>query len=640
MSGKKKTRSRTVEDRLKDVQHEILVAVASGKPLPDVMNLLCKRAETIAPKAICSIIRVDSAGRLRPLAAPSLPGAYAQGLDGIAIGPMVGSCGSAAFLGEPVEVTNIKIDPRWADFKDAPLALGLKACWSSPIKSHDDRVIGTFAFYFRSARRANQLEKRIVAQCAHLCALAIEHWSAQTRIRRLAYTDPLTGLGNRALVTEKFPEVIDRARTQGKGVAVFYVDLDGFRAINDTRGHKIADRLLSSVAGAIRKVSASAELIARLGGDEFLIVETEGESSVDFDATAQALSDALCRRFVLDEDVEVKASASIGIACFPRDGHDLDALMGNADTALRRVKSSGRVGHAFYTPSMDAERRAHLAFERDVSAAVQAGQLSVAYQPQADARTCAIKGFEALLRWKHPVHGFVSPAKFIPAAEACGAIAEIGAFVLREALAQAARWPSHLRVSVNVSPAQIVHADFAQLVEETLAEAGVEASRLEIEVTESLFIYDSKAAMKTLERLKASGVSVAMDDFGTGYSSLSTLRSFPFDRIKIDRSFVFDMVTNKDAAAIVNAIMGLGRAMGRPVVAEGVETREQLEALQHLGCDEVQGYLFGKPLPIEEYAHVTSGIPARISVAGPRRTRPAMARSADLLSVAPAGGNT
>jgi predicted signal transduction protein with EAL and GGDEF domain len=323
---------------------------------------------------------------------------------------------------------------------------------------------------------------------------------------------------------------------------------------------------------------------------------------------ARALAEALRDRYVLEDGLELKAAASIGVACFPDDGSDLDTLIGEADTALNQVKSAGRGGYTFYSPKMDAEKRARQAFERDVSVAVTAGQLSVLYQPQADAHSCSVRGFEALLRWKHPIHGFVSPDKFIPAAEACGAIEGIGAFVLREALQQAAKWPKHLRVAVNVSPAQIIHADFAELVERTLSETGVDPRRLEIEVTESLFIYDENAALKTLERLKGLGLSVAMDDFGTGYSSLRTLRSFPFDRIKIDRSFIFDMVANADAAAIVNSIMGLGRALGRPVVAEGVETKEQLELLQLQGCNEVQGYLIGKPLPIEAYSHVT-GVP-------------------------------
>lgn len=620
MSGSR-TRSRNVEDRLKDIQHEILVAVASGEPLADVMALLCRRAEEVAPNAICSILRVDSEGRLRPLAAPSLPDAYSDTIDGVAIGPMVGSCGSAAYFGEPVEVVNIRTDPRWANFKEFALALGLKACWSSPIKSHDTRVVGTFAFYFRRTRAASRLEKRIVDRCAHLCALAIEHWETQGRIRHLAFTDSMTGLGNRALLAEEFPRVLKRAGDLGKEVAIFYVDLNGFRSINAARGHKVGDQLLRAVAERIRKACVEADLAARLGADEFLIVKTEEHGGSEFDALAAALSTALSERYSIDAATELKVGASIGIARFPHDGEDLDALMGQADTALAQVKSSGRPGYAFYTAKLDAERRARRAFERDVSVAAVAGQLSLVFQPQADAHTGTIRGFEALLRWNHPIHGYIPPAKFIPAAEACGAIEDIGAFVLRKALALAAGWPSHLRVAVNVSPAQIVHADFAQLVEDALAESGVDASRLEIEVTESLFIYDASTALETLKRLKALGVSVAMDDFGTGYSSLSTLRSFPFDRIKIDRSFIGDMVSNKDAAAIVNSIMSLGRAIGRLVIAEGVETSAQLELLRLQGCNEVQGYLIGKPLPIELYANVTGetasfqSSPGRVSTA-------------------------
>lgn len=626
-SKMKRRRGPSVEDRLKDIQHEVLVAVASGKALTEVMSLLCAGAEELTSTAICTILRIDAGGHLRILAAPSLPEAYANAADGVAIGPMVGSCGSAAYFGEPVEVTSIANDPRWDGYREGALALGLKACWSSPIKAHNGRVVGTFAFYFPTPRRANKLEKRIVDRCVHLCALAIEHWEANARIHQLAYCDPLTGLGNRALLSERFSEILARAAETGKEVAVLYADVDGFQTVNDLGGQKAGDLLLRNVAERILAVSEGVDLVTRLGGDEFLIVQTEKAGKAEFEALAERLSTTLCGQYTLESGLEVKAAASTGIACFPRDGEDLDALMGHADTALRRVKRAGRGGHAFYTPEMDAEKHARRSFERDISLAVAADQLTVVYQPQADAKTGTVQGFEALLRWKHPIHGFVSPEKFIPAAEACGAIEEIGAFVLREALGQAARWPAHLRVAVNVSPAQIVHADFAQLVEDTLAESGVDPRRLEIEVTESLFIRDSDAALSTLQRLKALGVSVSIDDFGTGYSSLSTLRSFPFDRIKIDRSFVFDMVANADAAAIVNSIMGLGRALGRRVVAEGVETHDQLEALQRLGCSEVQGYLIGKPLPIACYAHVTSvseETEPQIKVAGANKKRPAI----------------
>ena len=603
----KKPVKRALESKLKEIQHEILVMVASGEPLPDIMHHLCARAEEIAQNAICSVLRVDSSKRLRSLAAPSLPDFYSAAIDGLAIGPMVGSCGAAAYYGEAVEVTDIRTDPRWAEYRDVALPLGIRACWSSPIKSHDKRIVGTFAFYFRRARRATEIERQIVERCAHLCAIAIEHWATQGRIRRLAYRDALTGLANRALLVEEFPKILERAEAADREVTLYCIDINGFRVINATRGHQASDELLRGVAARIRETCSGADLVARLGADEFMIVsptETSDTERADF---ASTLEKAMRRPFHLGSDSIVKIATSVGISRFPADGADLDTLLGKADAAVAQVKSTKKSGHAFYTAKLDAETRARRAFERDISVAGVAGQLSLVFQPQAEAATCTVKGFEALLRWNHPIHGYVSPAKFIPAAEACGAIGDIGAFVLFQALEQAAKWPADLRIAVNVSPAQIVNADFAHLVENALMGSGVSPSRLEIEVTESLFIYDPETALQTLKKLKGMGVSVAMDDFGTGYSSLSTLRSFPFDRIKIDRSFIEDMVSNKDAAAIVDTIMGLGRALGRPIVAEGVETKEQLAKLQQQGCNEVQGYLIGKPLPIEAYAAVTRG---------------------------------
>ena len=599
-----KNRGRSVEEQLKNLQHEVLVAIASGVALSEVMAIVCRRAEQVAGKAICSILRVDVAGFLRPVAAPSLPDEYSEKLDGIAIGPMVGSCGSAAYYGEAVGVSSIATDPRWADYKGLALTYGLKACWSSPIKSHDGRVIGTFAFYFRRPRRPSKLEQKIVDRCAHLCALAIEHWEAAEHIRRLAFTDTLTGLGNRAQLAERFPRILERAAVAGAEVALFYVDLNGFRAINATRGHKVGDALLRIVADRIRETCVDADLVARLGADEFLIIQS-GAKANGFEAPAAAISNALGKRYQLEGAQDLKVGVAIGVARFPHDGSDLDTLIGQADTALSSVKASGHAGVAFYSAKLDADKQARKAFEKDLTGAISAGQLSLVFQPQADACTSTVTGFEALVRWQHPVHGAIPPSKFIPAAEACGAIEELGAYVLRRALAEAAHWPKNLRVAVNVSPAQIVNADFAALVANVLAETGVSPARLEIEVTESLFIFDPETARKTLEKLKDMGVSVAIDDFGTGYSSLSTLRSLPFDRIKIDRSFLVDMIANRDAGAIVSTILELGRAIGRPVVAEGVETKGQLEYLRQQGCSEVQGYFIGKPLPIEQYAHLT-----------------------------------
>lgn len=562
--------------------------------------------ERLAPDVVCSILTVDEGKRLRHLAGPSLPDHYYRAIDGVAIGPGVGSCGTAAHFGHPVEVVDIATDPLWKDFKEAALPLGLRACWSSPIFAHDHRVVGTFAFYFRTPRGASAFERDVVAASVHLCAIAIEQWQTHRTISQLAFQDPLTHLGNRAMLKGRLNDILEAASDAAKGVGLFYLDLDGFKAVNDLHGHARGDELLCQVAGRLSSAAANADLIARLGGDEFLVVATGCDS---FERLAEQLLAAVNGRYQLEHGLDITIGASIGVARFPQDGKDLDTLLAHADIALYRVKNGGRRAYAFFNARMEREKREQRALERDISFALQGGQLSMVYQPLADMRYGTVEGFEALMRWTHPQRGSVSPADFIPAAENCGVITDIGAFALREACREAATWRAPLQISVNVSPAQIVATDFAGLVEETLAQTGLDPRRLEVEVTESLFIRDAHSALRTLQRLHRLGVSVAIDDFGTGFSSLGTLRSFPFDRIKIDRSFVRSMDLNPDDAAIVNSVLGLGRALALLVVAEGVETQEQLQVLRQLGCHHVQGYLIGKPLPIAAYDHLVNATP-------------------------------
>ncbi|NJO24458.1 MAG: EAL domain-containing protein [Sphingomonadales bacterium] len=585
------------------------MSIARGQSLTSVMDDLCRRVERLAPDVVCSILRVDEEGCLRHLAGPSLPDHYRQAIDGVAIGPNIGSCGTAAFHAGRIEVVNIATDPLWKDFKALALPLGLQACWSSPIVAHDQKVIGTFAFYFRTPRGASTFERDVVATSVHLCAIAIEQWQTHKQINQLAFHDPLTRLGNRAMLKDRLGGILETAAKTSKRVALLYLDLDGFKAINDLHGHAQGDELLCQIANKLSAIAENADLIVRLGGDEFLVVASASGENDGFEALAEKLLAGINGRYQLGRGLDAAVGVSIGVACYPEDGGNMSTLVAHADTALYRVKNEGRRGYAFFDSAMEREQRERRALERDVCLALEAGQLSLVYQPLADMRFDCIEGFEALLRWHHPQRGMVSPADFIPAAESCGAIGDIGAFALREACREAATWPARLRIGVNASPAQIVHADFAGLVEQILAETGLDPRRLEIEVTESLFIRDAHTALQTLQRLHGLGVSVAIDDFGTGFSSLGTLRSFPFDRIKIDRSFVRTMALDTDDAAIVNSVLGLGRAMALLVVAEGVETHEQLQLLRQLGCHHVQGYLIGKPLPIGAYTHITNTPP-------------------------------
>jgi len=604
-------RARTLS--LRSIQRDILVAIASGQNLSIIMNELCRRVEFLAPDLICSILMVDETGCLRTLASPSLPVEYSKAVDGVPIGPMIGSCGTAAYLGQPVEVTDIATDPRWQNFKHLALPHGLRACWSSPIVGREQQVIGTFAFYFREPRGACAFERQVVAASLHICAIAIEQWQTRETIRQLAFNDPLTRLGNRTMLKERLPDILAAAAANSKRVALLYLDLDGFKAVNDLYGHPCGDELLCQISRKLSEIVPKADLTVRLGGDEFLIAVTVPYDSNEHEYLAARLVTGVSGHYRLNDGLSAAVGVSIGVARFPDDGSDINALVARADAALYRVKNCGRRAYAVFDASMEREQRERRGLERDIGLALDAGELSLVYQPIADTTSRRIQGFEALLRWHHSTRGNVPPDKFIPAAENCGAIAEIGAFALREACREASKWQLPLRVAVNVSPAQIVNADFIGLVESVLNETDLDPRRLEIEVTESLFIHDADQARHCLQHLHDLGITVTIDDFGTGFSSLSTLRSFPFDRIKIDRSFVSELGIDAENTAIVKSVLALGRAMGLRVVAEGVETQEQYALLRQLDCNYVQGYLIGKPLPLTAYTSVIGRGPAAMS---------------------------
>ncbi len=449
-----------------------------------------------------------------------------------------------------------------------------------------------------------------------------ERSAAEARIRHLAHHDSLTGLANRAMLREQLEQALALGRRHGQQVAVLCLDLDRFKAVNDGYGHAAGDRLLLEIGRRLLACARDSDVVARLGGDEFVVLLTQVNGAEGAQALAQRIIDDLAQPVDLGELRQASVGCSMGIAVFPDDGDSVDGLLVNADLALYRVKDAGGNGFAFFKAEMDAEARARRALDHDLRLAMQRHELRLAYQPQADAGSGRVCGFEALLRWNHPLRGAVPPDVFIPVAEANGTIGQIGAWVLQEACAEAMRWAEPLRLAINVSPAQFEQGDFAALVEQVLDQTGLPAARLELEITEGVLIRNTERTLGLLTRIQALGVGIAMDDFGTGYSSLSTLRSFPFDRIKIDRSFVRDLTTNPGSAAIVQAVLGLARGLNLPVVAEGVEDDAQLAALRLAGCAEVQGYLIGRPLPIEAFRHLThpgkglAGVAPRLAHAG------------------------
>ncbi|MDF3831690.1 EAL domain-containing protein [Cupriavidus basilensis] len=428
------------------------------------------------------------------------------------------------------------------------------------------------------------------------CEDVTEQRRIEAKIQHMACHDGLTGLPNRNYFNDYLDEELLRAQKLGCQVATLGIDLDRFKEINDLHGHAAGDTVLKSVSARIAGQLEPGEFIARIGGDEFIAVkrfERQAELS-DFSAR---LVTCLSEPVRLD-GFDLTTGASIGIAIFPGDGERRDQLVSNTDLAMYRAKGSLSESICFYESRMDEAERARRALAGELWTAIAANQFVLDYQVQTTIATGEAIGCEALLRWLHPERGLIAPDNFIPLAEECGAILPIGEWVLRTACQEAAQWTYPHKVSVNLSPVQITHGDLVTVVARVLEETGLAAGRLELEITESTIIGDKERALDILRRIKALGVSIAIDDFGTGYSSLDTLRSFPFDKIKLDRTFIAEIAGSQQAKAIIRAILALGQSLAIPVLAEGVETDEQLNLLHAEGCDEAQGFLLGRPQPL------------------------------------------
>jgi diguanylate cyclase (GGDEF)-like protein len=425
---------------------------------------------------------------------------------------------------------------------------------------------------------------------------------AEAHVARLASEDPLTGLPNRRVFRATLDDVSRRRRSgqdQASDFAVLFLDLDRFKVVNDTLGHRIGDLFLQAVAESLKKVLQDNEVLARLGGDEFAIVVPSVDRHEKLEALADRLTEVISHAYEIDGH-RILSSVSIGIAVGPHDGDNSDDLLKAADLALYAVKASSRGTFRFYNKAMNEEVNDRRQIEMDLREAIEHNQLELYYQPIVDLQRNVITGFEALSRWRHPVKGMVPPSIFIPVAEDSGLILALGAWSLREACSKAAKWPHHLRIAVNLSPVQFSAPDLYEMVEVVLSETGIAPHRLELEITERIFMDNSEKTLSALHRLKQLGVAIAMDDFGTGYSSLSYLRSFPFDKIKVDRTFVSDLTEGTEHVVIVQAVVSIARALGMTTTAEGIETLGQKEFLAALGCNEGQGYLFSPPVPIEK----------------------------------------
>jgi len=614
----------TETKQLRSLQQLIMSALADEVPIAEIADRLCRRVEEIAPDVVCSLLHVDAAGLIHPLGGPSLPEDYSRALDGVAIGPDVGSCGTAAYYGEPVLAEDLDTDPRWQPYKAMPLGIGLRACWSTPVKAKDGRVIATFAFYYREPRAPSNWHRRIVDACVNLGAFAIERKEARAEIARLAYHDILTGLPNRAQLRHLISAAIDACPT-GSHVALAFLDVDHFKDVNDTLGHAAGDELLIQLAQRLREQIGPEDILGRLGGDEFVVLlpHRNAESA---GRVATGITEALAAPLRLGSR-QMQMSASIGISLYPDHATDIDTLMQQADAAMYMAKQAGRSTHRLFSAEMNGLTEQRLALIAALRRAIAEGELTLSYQPQIRSCDGAIHGLEALARWHDAELGDVSPAKFIPLAEECGLIEQIGLWSVREACRQMASW-RHAGlnipcVSVNLSPINFRNVTLAARLADILAEYGLPPDALMLEITEGAFMQDSVAAIETMNAIRELGVGLSVDDFGTGYSSLSRLAHLPIRELKIDRSFMRDIEKDAGALAIATAVVRVGQGLGMTVVAEGVETEAQRKLLADLGCDVVQGFLYAPALPpvaferwlIEHCAEQARAMPGRLDAA-------------------------
>ena len=481
-------------------------------------------------------------------------------------------------------------------------------------------ILSATIYLLRAMRSAWKREERLANEHAALEASnlqleaakrELEHASARALF--LAAHDSLTGLPNRRLLNERLREATKNAGTDNAGFAVLCVDLDGFKAVNDVRGHLVGDALLVQVAERLRGLVRDSDIVARVGGDEFIIIQTMVDEPSAASKLARRVVDRLATSYLV-EGCQVQAGASVGVALCPAHGSCPDELLRNADLALYRAKEGGRNRFRLFEPAMEIRLDEDRLIEQDLRIAIGSDQLRIFYQPIYDRQNMALVRFEALVRWKRPDCGDIAPGIFIPIAERSDLIIKLGSWVIKTACAEAARWPESIRLSVNLSPVQLLQPDFVHFVTGILQSIGFPPNRLELEVTEGIFLQNTSEVLDIMRSLKKLGVTIALDDFGTGYASLSSLRQFPFDTLKIDKSFLSLSDGGCEAYAIVNAILSLADSLGLAVVAEGIENKAQLEWLQRSGCDELQGFLLGRPMPPDSVRTLLSEICHPISL--------------------------
>ena len=582
---------------LNNKSSEILEMIAVGHSAPDIYNAIALMYENRHPGMRCSMLELHG-NKLLHGGAPSLPKEYCDAIHCLEYGPNIGSCGTSTYTGKRVLVENIETDPKWEHLKGVALPHGMRCCWSEPIKNSLGKVLGAFGMYYNHPALPNEEESNDLKSAARLAGIVMERDQAQKRIRELAYTDVLTGLSNRAHFYQHLEELINNSYRHNHRFALLYIDLDDFKSVNDSFGHDAGDLLLKIIAERLENTCREIDFIARLSGDEFCVIVEEVNDEYDAAHVAQRCLSSLSQPFELSVRKLIPA-CSIGIAHYPDDGADMATLIKAADTSLYSAKERGKNQYAFYKPELTFESEYRFQVEKHLRDAIEKEQLSLVYQPQYSISTGEIIGVEALSRWHHSLLGQVSPIEFITTAERIGMMKPLTEWVLKTACRQTAEWKKEglpsLRMAVNISPSQFLDKEIVSMIKRIIDETGIAPSDLELEVTEGS-VQTDQTNLSTFKDLKDLGIRLVIDDFGTGYSSLASLKHLEVDCLKIDKYFVDAIHIDNDALLLVDFMINLGQKLGYGVIAEGVESAEQLKTLNKLGCNGVQGYFFSKPV--------------------------------------------
>ncbi|WP_033838935.1 sensor domain-containing phosphodiesterase [Mesorhizobium loti] len=571
--------------------------IAKGETLEATTIRLCREIEKLTPGVWCSVLKVERNGLLHPLAGPSFPAAYLALLDGVMIGPQVGSCGSAAYLGIAVEVQDIDADPRWVDFKKPALALGLKACWSSPICDSSGGVLGTFAFYFHEKRGPTPHEKGVVNACTSLCAIALERNQRVVERDRRAYVDALTGLSNRA----GFNMALERLTCAEPGAwALLLVDLDNLKTINDTFGHSAGDAMLQAVASRLAATVAP-DHVFRMGGDEYAVILQGEEALADIEAVAARILDALAIPTKCVEHMIIPR-ATIGGALVSIDDPDSESVRQHADFALYHAKETDRGNFVLYSSGISTTITERIEIIRDVGDALVEGRIEAFYQPILKLDTREIVGLEALCRLRTPSGEIVAASAFQDATSDVNVAYEMTERMMTIVATDLRFWLDHgieiQHVGLNIASADFHSGTLYSRLERAFGRENVPLKHVILEVTESIYLGKGDPLVaRELKALRAHGLRIALDDFGTGFASLTHLLTIPVDIIKIDQSFVSRLVQGDPSLAIVEGLIEIARKLDVRVIAEGIESEDQASLLTEIGCKLGQGHLFSSAVP-------------------------------------------